>query len=107
MKIMKFCAPGNDAMSQMTCEKLNLMTLALNNDVLSKPNIIADFWKTAMSMVKEGKCFRNIDSETRIRMDIAEKRLTELSAANSKNIAREAGEQRADEAYHLTEDSAT
>ena len=105
MKIMKFCAPGNDPQrfhwSHMTCEKLNLMTLALNNDVELKPNNIANFWKTAKTMVREGKCTDNIDAETILRLDMAEIR---LSAANSKNIAREASEQRADEAYHLTED---
>ena len=109
MKIMKFCAPDNDPpqrfhWSHMTREKLNLMSIALNNDVELKPNNIANFWKTANNIVREGKFENNLDDETLRRLTFAEMRLKELSAANSKHIARGAIEQRAEEVYHLTED---
>ena len=60
MKIIKFCVPGNDPQhflwSHMTCEKLNRMTLALNNDVELKPTSITNYWKTVKTMLREGVC---------------------------------------------------
>ena len=51
MKVMKFCAPENDVQrfhwSHMTCQKMNLLALALNNDVELKASSIANFWKAA------------------------------------------------------------
>ena len=55
----------------MTCEMLNMMTLALNNDVELKPNSIANFWRTAKIMVSEGMCADNLDGETRRRLHLA------------------------------------